>query len=231
MGRTSPERLFACCGPKGAAEACQLSRLAAGLRTAVMTLCSGSAPLRVRVLCEQPHFVSAAPPSADWSSRPGSRNPRPGLQPRPTRGLWRGKGYTSSHAASGLETLAIAEARQCDILVAIPSSFDSISVTAELLLTTGLVGPLRKLSAGARQHENKQPGTWVLSLQTLQVAACGTTLQDKSDKRFSGVIATLPRSVAPRRQFTQECGIPWTPRLARLHMARIVRRPCRVDAF
>ena len=113
VGRTSPERLFACCGPKGAAEACQLSRLAAGLRTAVMTLCSGSEPLRVRVLCERPHFVSAAPPSADWSSRPGSRNPMPGLRPRRTRGPWRGKRYTSSHEASGLKTLAIAETEEC----------------------------------------------------------------------------------------------------------------------
>ena len=129
VGRTSLERLFACCGPKGAAEACQLSRLAAGLRTAVMTLCSGSEPLRVRVLCEQPHFVSAAPPSADWSSRPGSRNPMPGLQPRPTRGLWRGKGYTSSHVASGLETLAICrEAEAVRHPVAIPSSSNSVSV-------------------------------------------------------------------------------------------------------
>ena len=159
MGRTSLERLFACCGPKGAAEACQLSRLAAGLRTAVMTLCSGSAPLRVRVLCEQPHFVSAAPPSADWSSRPGSRNPMPGLQPRPTRGPWRGKGYTSPHAASGLETLAICRGRGvCDILVAIPSSFNSVSATTELL-TTGLVGPLRSLSANSREQEYEQAAT------------------------------------------------------------------------
>ena len=113
VGRTSLERLFACCGPKGAAEACQLSQLAAGPRTAAMTLCSGSAPLRVRVLCELRPFVSAAPSSTDRSARPGSRNPMPGLQPRRTRGPWWGKGYTSSYAASGLETLAIAETEEC----------------------------------------------------------------------------------------------------------------------
>ena len=81
----------------------------------------------------------------------------------------------------------------------------------------------------AREQAALPPGC--SHCKTLQVAACGTTLQDKSDKRFSGVIATPPRSVEPRRQFLHECGMPWTPRLARLHMARIVRRPCRVDAF
>jgi hypothetical protein len=38
VGRTSLERLFAYCGPKGAAEACQLSQLAAGLAAAVLRL-------------------------------------------------------------------------------------------------------------------------------------------------------------------------------------------------
>ena len=158
VGRTSLERLFACCGPKGAAEACQLSQLAAGPRTAAMTLCSGSAPLRVRVLCELRPFVSAAPSSTDRSARPGSRNPMPGLQPRRTRGPWWGKGYTSSYAASGLETLAIAETEECAASLSLPSSFNSVSVTTELL-TTGLVGPLRSLSANSREQEYEQAAT------------------------------------------------------------------------
>ena len=49
----------------------------------------------------------------DWPARPGSRNLMPGLRPCRMRGPWRGKGYTSSHAASGLETLAIAETEEC----------------------------------------------------------------------------------------------------------------------
>ena len=49
----------------------------------------------------------------DWPSQTGSRNSMPGLRPRLTRGPWRGKGYTSSHAASGLETLAICRAEEC----------------------------------------------------------------------------------------------------------------------
>ena len=58
----------------------------------------------------------------------------------------------------------------------------------------------------AREQAALPPGC--SHCKTLQVAACGTTLQDKSDKRFAGVIATLPRSVAPRGQFAQGCGIP-----------------------
>ena len=131
VGRNSLERLFAFFGLTARPKARQTSQLAAEIAAALLSLCSGSAPLCVRVLCEQPHFVSAAPPSADWSSRPGSRNLMPGLRSRLTRGPWRGKGYTSSHAASGLETLAIAEAEASDIFVAIHSSFNSVSVTTE----------------------------------------------------------------------------------------------------
>ena len=56
------------------------------------------------------------------------------------------------------KTLAIAETEVCDILVAIPSSFNSVSVTTELL-TTGLVGPLRSLSANSREQEYEQAAT------------------------------------------------------------------------
>ena len=38
-------------------------------------------------------------------------------------------------------------------------SFNSVSVHDRELLTTGLEGPLRKMSAGAREHENKQGAT------------------------------------------------------------------------
>ena len=104
-------------------------------------------------------FVSAAPSMADRSARPGREIPMPGLRPRRTRGPWRGKGYTSPHAASGLETLAICRGRGvCDIFVAIPSSFNTVSVTTELL-TTGLVGPLRSLSANSREQEYEQAAT------------------------------------------------------------------------
>ena len=129
-----------------------------------------------------------------------------------------------------LETLAIAEA-ECDILVAYLVHSIASPLTTELREDRSgrSASRIERWCPRAREQAALPPGC--SHCKTLQVAACGTTLQDKSDKRFSGVIATLPRSVAPRRQFTQECGIPWTPRLACLHMARIVRRPCRVDAF
>ena len=38
--------------------------------------------------------------------------------------------------------------------------------------------------------------------------ACGTATLRGNKKKFSGVSATLPRSVAPRRQFVHECGRP-----------------------
>ena len=62
-------------------------------------------------------------------------------------------------AAEAIEAAEDAEADAVyDIRVAIPSSLNYVSVTTELL-TTGLVGPLRSLSANSREQEYEQAAT------------------------------------------------------------------------
>ena len=146
------------CGPKGAAEACELSQLAAGRAAALLSLCSGSAPLSVRVLCEQPHSLQAA----RWfviGPLDQGREIRCQACSRVVRGVLGGEWAIRVRTQlAACKTLAIAETEVCDILVAIPSSFNSVSVTTELL-TTGLVGPLRSLSANSREQEYEQAAT------------------------------------------------------------------------
>ena len=103
-------------------------------------------------------FCLAAPPSADRSSRPGSRNPMQACSRVRLRYL-AGKGHAVRTLLAVCKTLAICRGRGvCDIFVAIPSSFNTVSVTTELL-TTGLVGPLRSLSANSREQEYEQAAT------------------------------------------------------------------------